>query len=82
MELSNPIYDSYMTDLCKYIKNVLVPNGQQSIDYLVKKLDLPRIGLNRYQLYISYREVNFCIRFINDVYAKSLIYLYMLKKES
>ena len=75
------LYEHSMKELCKYVEKVIVPNGQQSVEYLIKKLKLQSVGLNRYQLYTSTNEANFCIRFINDAFAKVQVYVYMLKKE-
>ena len=60
----NSAYEDKMQAFCKYIKDVIVPNGYESIEYLVNRLNLKTIGLSRYQLYASTDEANFCIRFV------------------
>ena len=60
----NSGYEEKMQSFCKYIKDVIVPNGYESIEYLVNSLNLKTIGLSRYQLYASTDEANFCVRFV------------------
>ena len=57
----NSVYEDRMQAFCKYIKDVIVPNGYESIDYLINRLNLKTIGLSRYQLYASTDEANFYI---------------------
>lgn len=73
-------YDEELNDICQYFKDVIVPNGIPSIEYLVHKLNLKSVGFNRYQLYTSTEDANFCIRFVNDEYAKHLMYVHMYAK--
>lgn len=75
------VYEDKMQAFCKYVKDVIVPNGYESIEYLVKRLNLKTIGLSRYQLYASTDEVNFCIRFVKKMYADDLIYIHMFRKD-
>lgn len=70
-----------MQAFCKYIKDVIVPNGYESIEYLVNRLNLKTIGLSRYQLYASTEEANFCVRFVKNMYAKDMIYIHMFCKD-
>lgn len=77
----NSVYEDKMQAFCKYIKDVIVPNGYESIEYLVNRLNLKTIGLNRYQLYASTDEANFCIRFVKKMYADDLIYIHMFRKD-
>lgn len=76
----NSAYEDKMQAFCKYIKDVIVPNGYESIKYLVNRLNLKTIGLSRYQLYASTDEANFCIRFVKKMYAEDLIYIHMFRK--
>ena len=69
-----------MQSFCKYIKDVIVPNGYESIEYLVNRLNLKTIGFSRYQLYASTDEANFCVRFVKNMYAKDMIYIHMFRK--
>ncbi len=75
------VYEDKMQSFCKYIKDVIVPNGYESIEYLVNRLNLKTIGLRRYQLYASTEEVNFCVRFVKNMYADDLIYIHMFRKD-
>lgn len=75
------VYEDKMQAFCKYVKDVIVTNGYESIEYLVKRLNLKTIGLSRYQLYASTDEVNFCIRFVKKMYADDLIYIHMFRKD-
>ena len=77
----NSGYEEKMQSFCKYIKDVIVPNGYESIEYLVNRLNLKTIGLSRYQLYASTDEANFCIRFVKKMYAKDMIYIHMFSKD-
>ena len=77
----NSVYKDRMQAFCKYIKDVIVPNGYESIEYLVNRLNLKTIGLNRYQLYASTDEANFCVRFVKNMYAKDMIYIHMFCKD-
>ena len=77
----NSGYEEKMQAFCKYIKDVIVPNGYESIEYLVNRLNLKTIGLRRYQLYASTEEVNFCVRFVKNMYAKDMIYIHMFCKD-
>ena len=77
----NSVYEDRMQAFCKYVKDVIVPNGYESIEYLVNRLNLKTIGLNRYQLYASTPEVNFCVRFVKNMYAKDMIYVHMFCKD-
>lgn len=77
----NSAYEEKMQAFCKYIKDVIVPNGYESIEYLVNRLNLKTIGLSRYQLYASTNDANFCIRFVKNIYADDLIYIHMFRKE-
>lgn len=76
----NSGYEEKMQSFCKYIKDVIVPNGYESIEYLVNRLNLKTIGLSRYQLYAFTDEANFCIRFVKKMYAKDMIYIHMFRK--
>lgn len=76
----NTVYEDKMHSFCKYVKDVIVPNGYESIEYLVKRLNLKTIGLSRYQLYASTDKVNFCVRFVKNMYAKDMIYIHMFRK--
>ena len=76
----NSGYEEKMQSFCKYIKDVILPNGYESIEYLVNRLNLKTIGLSRYQLYASTDEANFCIRFVKKMYANDLIYIHMFRK--
>ena len=80
MDVNGSIYQEKMQAFCKYIKDVIVPNGYESIEYLVNRLNLKTIGLSRYQLYASTDEANFCIRFVKKMYAKDMIYIHMFRK--
>lgn len=76
----NSAYQEKMQAFCKYVKDVIVPNGYESIEYLVNRLNLKTIGLSRYQLYASTDEANFCVRFVKKMYAKDMIYIHMFRK--
>lgn len=76
----NSVYEDKMQAFCKYVKDVIVPNGYESIEYLVNRLNLKTIGLSRYQLYASTEEANFCVRFVKNMYAKEMIYIHMFRK--
>lgn len=76
----NSVYEDRMQAFCKYVKDVIVPNGYESIEYLVNRLNLKTIGLSRYQLYASTEEANFCVRFVKNMYAKEMIYIHMFRK--
>ena len=76
----NTVYEDKMQAFCKYIKDVIVPNGYESIEYLVNRLNLKTIGLSRYQLYATTEEANFCVRFVKNMYAKEMIYIHMFHK--
>lgn len=77
----NSFYEDRMQTFCKYIQDVIVPNGYESIEYLVNRLNLKAIGLSRYQLYASTDEANFCVRFVKNLYAKDMIYIHMFCKD-
>ena len=77
----NSAYQEKMQAFCKYVKDVIVPNGYESIEYLVNRLNLKTIGLSRYQLYASTDEANFSIRFVKKMYADVLIYIHMFRKD-
>lgn len=81
MDVDSSVYQEKMQAFCKYVKDVIVPNGYESIEYLVNRLNLKSIGLSRYQLYASTDEANFCIRFVKNIYADDLIYIHMFSKE-
>ena len=49
MDVDGSVYQEKMQSFCKYIKDVIVPNGYESIEYLVNRLNLKTIGLSRYQ---------------------------------
>lgn len=81
MDVNGSIYQEKMQAFCKYVKDVIVPNGYESIEYLVNRLNLKTIGLSRYQLYASTEEANFCVRFVKNMYAKDMIYIHMFSKD-
>ena len=78
----NSVYEEKKYILfCKYIKDVIVPNGYESIEYLVNRLNLKTIGLSRYQLYASTPEANFLRAVRKNMYAKDMIYIHMFCKD-
>ena len=80
-DTQHSVYEDKMQSFCKYIKDVIVPNGYESIEYLVNRLNLKTIGLRRYQLYASTEEVNFCKKKKKNMYADDLIYIHMFRKD-